>query len=158
MKYLLVILFSLYVLGGRAENRASFPGDKVVTIDEFIRKDTPKDVGFFNVYIQDGRYYLEVPDDMLRRDILVAVTIIKGTAQKERSRDARFGYGGDSVFDRMIRFIKNRDRIEIVSPQVFHLGVCRLLSKSGFSGDSLFRGKGSFRGFIPGGYHGLVFK
>ncbi|WP_455968537.1 zinc-dependent metalloprotease [Butyricimonas virosa] len=122
MKYLLVILFSLYVLGGRAENRASFPGDKVVTIDEFIRKDTPKDVGFFNVYIQDGRYYLEVPDDMLRRDILVAVTIIKGTAQKERSRDARFGYGGDSVFDRMIRFIKNRDRIEIVSPQVFHLG------------------------------------
>ena len=122
MKYLLVILFSLYVLGGRAENRASFPGDKVVTIDEFIRKDTPKDVGFFNVYIQDGRYYLEVQDDMLRRDILVAVTIIKGTAQKERSRDARFGYGGDSVFDRMIRFIKNRDRIEIVSPQVFHLG------------------------------------
>ena len=122
MKYLLVILFSLYVLGGRAENRASFPRDKVVTIDEFIRKDTPKDVGFFNVYIQDGRYYLEVPDDMLRRDILVAVTIIKGTAQKERSRDARFGYGGDSVFDRMIRFIKNRDRIEIVSPQVFHLG------------------------------------
>lgn len=122
MKYLLVILFSLYALGGRAENRASFPGDKVVTIDEFIRKDTPKDVGFFNVYIQDGRYYLEVPDDMLRRDILVAVTIIKGTAQKERSRDARFGYGGDSVFDRMIRFIKNRDRIEIVSPQVFHLG------------------------------------
>ena len=122
MKYLLVILFSLYVLGGRAENRASFPGDKVVTIDEFIRKDTPKDVGFFNVYIQDGRYYLEVPDDMLRRDILVAVTIIKGTAQKERRRDARFGYGGDSVFDRMIRFIKNRDRIEIVSPQVFHLG------------------------------------
>ena len=122
MKYLLVILFSLYALGGRAESRASFPGDKVVTIDEFIRKDTPKDVGFFNVYIQDGRYYLEVPDDMLRRDILVAVTIIKGTAQKERSRDARFGYGGDSVFDRMIRFIKNRDRIEIVSPQVFHLG------------------------------------
>ena len=122
MKYLLVILFSLYVLGGRAENRASFPGDKVVTIDEFIRKDTPKVVGFFNVYIQDGRYYLEVPDDMLRRDILVAVTIIKGTAQKERSRDARFGYGGDSVFDRMIRFIKNRYRIEIDSPQVFHLG------------------------------------
>ena len=33
MKYLLVILFFLYALGGRAENRASFPGDKVVTID-----------------------------------------------------------------------------------------------------------------------------
>ena len=122
MKYLLVILFSLYALGGRAESRASFPGDKVVTIDEFIRKDTPKDAGFFNVYVQDGRYYLEVPEGMLQRDILVAVTIVKGTAQKERSRDARFGYGGDSVFDRMIRFIKNRDRIEIVSPQVFHLG------------------------------------
>ena len=87
MKYLLVILFSLYALGGRAESRASFPGDKVVTIDEFIRKDTPKDAGFFNVYVQDGRYYLEVPEGMLQRDILVAVTIVKGTAQKERSRE-----------------------------------------------------------------------
>ena len=74
MKYLLVILFFLYALGGRAENRAAFPGDKVVTIDEIIREDTPKDTGFFNVYVQDGRYYLEVPDDMLRRVILVSVT------------------------------------------------------------------------------------
>ena len=119
MKYLLIILFSLYVLSSGAENRVV---QKEVSIDEFIHKDTPKDAGFFHVYVQDGRYYLEVPDDKLERDILVAVTIIKGTAQKERSTDARFGYGGDSVYDRLIRFIKNQDRIEIVSPQVFYLG------------------------------------
>ena len=91
MKYLLIILFSLYVLSSGAENRVV---QKEVSIDEFIHKDTPKDAGFFHVYVQDGRYYLEVPDDKLERDILVAVTIIKGTAQKERSTDARFGYGG----------------------------------------------------------------
>lgn len=119
MKYLLIILFSLYVLSSGAENRVV---QKEVSIDEFIHKDTPKDAGFFHVYVQDGRYYLEVPDDKLERDILVAVTIIKGTAQKERSTDARFGYGGDSVYDRLIRFIKNQDRIEIVSPQVFYMG------------------------------------
>ena len=123
MKYLLIILFSLYVLSSGAGNRVIQKEDeKEVSIDEFIHKDTPKDAGFFHVYVQDGRYYLEVPDDKLERDILVAVTIIKGTAQKERSTDARFGYGGDSVYDRLIRFIKNQDRIEIVSPQVFYLG------------------------------------
>ena len=51
--------------------------EKEVSIDEFIHKDTPKDAGFFHVYVQDGRYYLEVPDDKLERDILVAVTIRK---------------------------------------------------------------------------------
>ena len=118
MKYLLIILFSLYVLSSGAGNRVIQKEDeKEVSIDEFIHKDTPKDAGFFHVYVQDGRYYLEVPDDKLERDILVAVTIIKGTAQKERSTDARFGYGGDSVYDRLIRFIKNQDRIEIVSPK-----------------------------------------
>ena len=36
-----------------------------------------RDAGFFNVYVQDGRYYLEVPEGMLQRDILVAVTIVR---------------------------------------------------------------------------------
>ena len=123
MKYLLIVLLSLYVFSSGAGSRVILNEEgKEVSIAEFIRKDTPKDSGFFNVYVQDGRYYLEIPDDKLQRDILVAVTIVKGAAQKERSRTARFGYGGDSVFDRMIRFTKNRDRIEIVSPQVVYLG------------------------------------
>ena len=123
MKYLLIVLLSLYAFSSGAGSRVILNEEgKEVSIAEFIRKDTPKDSGFFNVYVQDGRYYLEIPDDKLQRDILVAVTIVKGAAQKERSRTARFGYGGDSVFDRMIRFTKNRDRIEIVSPQVVYLG------------------------------------
>ena len=123
MKYLLIVLLSLYVFSSGAGSRVILNEEgKEVSIAEFIRKDTPKDSGFFNVYVQDGRYYLEIPDDKLQRDILVAVTIVKGAAQKERSRTARFGSGGDSVFDRMIRFTKNRDRIEIVSPQVVYLG------------------------------------
>ena len=61
MKYLLIILFSLYVLSSGAENRVVQKEDeKEVSIDEFIHKDTPKDAGFFHVYVQDGRYYLEV--------------------------------------------------------------------------------------------------
>ena len=124
MKYLLIVLLSLYVFSSGAGSRVILNEEgKEVSIGEFIRKDTPKDSGFFNVYVQDGRYYLEIPDDKLQRDILVAVTIVKGAAQKERSRTARFGYGGDSVFDRMIRFTKNRDRIEIVSPQVVTWGI-----------------------------------
>ena len=61
MKYLLIILFSLYVLSSGAENRVVQKEDeKEVSIDEFIHKDTPKDAVFFHVYVQDGRYYLEV--------------------------------------------------------------------------------------------------
>ena len=122
MKYLLIVLLSLYAFSSGAGSRVILNEEgKEVSIAEFIRKDTPKDSGFFNVYVQDGRYYLEIPDDKLQRDILVAVTIVKGAAQKERSRTARFGYGGDSVFDRMIRFTKNRDRIEIFSNHVVYL-------------------------------------
>ena len=56
MKYLLIILFSLYVLSSGAGNRVIQKEDeKEVSIDEFIHKDTPKDAGFFHVYVQDGR-------------------------------------------------------------------------------------------------------
>ena len=42
MKYLLIILFSLYVLSSGAENRVVQKEDeKEVSIDEFIHKDTP---------------------------------------------------------------------------------------------------------------------
>ena len=74
MKYLLIVLLSLYVFSSGAGSRVILNEEgKEVSIAEFIRKDTPKDSGFFNVYVQDGRYYLEIPDDKLQRDILVAV-------------------------------------------------------------------------------------
>lgn len=48
MKYLLIILFSLYVLSSGAENRVVQKEDeKEVSIDEFIHKDAPKMPGSF---------------------------------------------------------------------------------------------------------------
>ncbi len=57
-------------------------------------KIPPKDAGFFHVYVQDGRYYLEVPDDKLERDILVAVTIIKERHRKSGVRMLVSGMAG----------------------------------------------------------------
>ena len=80
MKYLLIILFSLYVLSSGAGNRVIQKEDeKEVSIDEFIHKDTPKDAGFFHVYVQDGRYYLEVRERHRKSGVRMLVLGMAGT-------------------------------------------------------------------------------
>src|SRR5690554_2688595 len=38
---------------------------------DFIKVDTKKDQGLFTVYFQDDKYYFEIADSILSRDILV---------------------------------------------------------------------------------------
>ena len=88
--------------------------------NDFIRQDATVSLGFLSCYRQDGRYYLEVPDSVIGRDILVTITISKGASRKERKDDERFGYGGDSMFNKMIRFTKQDGKLYIVYPEVFY--------------------------------------
>lgn len=85
-------------------------------IDSFIKKDAVVKHGFINYYCQDKRHYLEIPDRVIGRDILVMITISKGAYRKERSGDMRFGYGGDGVFEKMIRFQKSNGFVFITQP------------------------------------------
>lgn len=71
---------------------------------------------FLNVFKKDGKYIMEIPQTTLGRDILVSTTIIQGAARKERTSEQRFGYGGDAVFSKMIRIVKNDHRINITMP------------------------------------------
>ncbi|MFR4037084.1 MAG: DUF5118 domain-containing protein [Butyricimonas faecalis] len=67
MKYLLIVLLSLYVFSSGAGSRVILneEGKEYRSLNLFGRY--PEGFGFFNVYVQDGRYYLEIPDDKLQR-------------------------------------------------------------------------------------------
>ena len=79
---------------------------KVPAIGTFTKATARQYKGMFNVVVQEDKYYLEIPDNLLGRDILTTITIIRGSAQRKRNPAMRFGYAGDAVNDRVIRFSK----------------------------------------------------
>ena len=90
-------------------------------IDSFLTKQAVASRGFVSHYLQDQCHYLEIPDKIMGRDILVMVCINKGTYRKERTNDMRFGYGGDEVFEKMIRLQRNEDHVYITEPTPAYL-------------------------------------
>lgn len=74
--------------------------------------------GFLSSYQKDGSYYLEIPDSVFGRDILVTITITRGAYRQERKDDERFGFAGDSMYSKLIRFTKSGDTVSLVYPNV----------------------------------------
>ena len=88
----------------------------IPAIADFIKPETKKQEGMLNVYQQDGRYYVEVPDEILGRDILVFISMIRGAAQDQGMRGMQ-GYAGDQLSSKVIRFAKGPDdRLFILEP------------------------------------------
>ncbi len=73
---------------------------------------------FLHLHSENGVYLMDVPKSTLNRDILVTTTILQGAARENRARDMRFGYGGDAVFDQMIRLTKDGNSLQIEKPSV----------------------------------------
>jgi len=113
---LLPLLFC-FMYGLKAQNR-----EGVAVSSSFIKKGTIIDSGFISTFQQEGKYYLIIPESALDRDILVTITILRGSASTDKDPEMRFGYGGDSVFEKLIRIIKNKDNIEITNPQLIYEG------------------------------------
>ena len=108
MRRVLFIVCVLLLMGSKKGESATFSEDRILPIDSVIRENAvKKEEGLFNSYEQDGAYYLEIPEDKLGRDILVSITLLRGSAQINRDPSMRFGYGGDSMYDRLMRFVKN---------------------------------------------------
>lgn len=75
-------------------------------VKKFAELITPKakaDSGLFNIYKQDDKIFLELPDSLLGRDILVVNRISKSAAGL---RALFYGYGGDQIGENVIRFEK----------------------------------------------------
>ena len=91
---------------------------KVPDIVTFIKPVAKVHKGMFNVYEQDDKYYIEIPDQLLGRDILTSITIIRGSAQRKRNPAMRFGFAGDAVNDRVIRFNKGTNsKLNLIIPE-----------------------------------------
>lgn len=122
----LLLLLSISLLSHAQDaggGNALQPGQVApMPIDSFIKKDAVVSRGFINYYKQDKRHYLEIPDEVMGRDILVMITISKGAYRKERTQDMRFGYGGDGVFEKMIRFQMSDGYVYIAQPDPAYAG------------------------------------
>jgi hypothetical protein len=91
---------------------------KVPTIANFSKPASKQYKGMFNVLVQDDKYFVEIPDQLLGRDILTSITIISGSAQRKRNPAMRFGFAGDAVNDRVIRFNKGiNGKMNLIAPE-----------------------------------------
>ena len=59
--------------------------------------------GFFKVHKVEDKYYFEIPDSLLNRDVLVVNRIAKAAAG---NRVSMMGYGGDQIGKNVIQFSK----------------------------------------------------
>src|SRR5437762_7331702 len=70
---------------------------------EIITDKAKTDEGLFRVHKVDEKYYFEIPDSLLNRDILVVNRISKAAAGM---RNGFFGYAGDQIGQNVTRFEK----------------------------------------------------
>ncbi|SDK01822.1 protein of unknown function [Pedobacter sp. ok626] len=91
---------------------------KVPTISSFTKPAAKQYKGMFNVLVQDDKYFIEIPDQLLGRDILTSITIIRGSAQRKRNPAMRYGFAGDAVNDRVIHFSKGiNGKMNLIAPE-----------------------------------------
>ncbi len=70
---------------------------------EVITDKAKSQKGMFTLYEQEGKYFFEIPDTMIGRDILTVTRISKAAAGV---RAGGGGYAGDNINEKMIRFEK----------------------------------------------------
>jgi hypothetical protein len=66
--------------GADTTKKPSGPSNGLKSYKEIITTKSVTDVGFFNVHKVDSKYYFEIPEDILGRDILVVNRIAKAPA------------------------------------------------------------------------------
>lgn len=89
----------------------------IPAIADFIKPAAEKHMGMMNIYVQDKKYYAEIPDSLFGRDLAVMISLIKGSAQKERTAQDMFGFPGDALTLNVLQFEKGpNDKVFIVQP------------------------------------------
>ena len=83
----------------RAAARSSGPKPYKDVITDKAKTDD----GLFKVHKIDDKYFFEIPDSLLNRDILVVNRISKAAAGM---RNGFFGYAGDQIGQNVVRFEK----------------------------------------------------
>jgi hypothetical protein len=77
-----------------------------VAFDKFIKKDAKTMTGMTTVIRQEDKYFLEIPDSLLGKEILMVSRISKGSANTPHTFD---GYAGDELNEMVVKFDKGPD-------------------------------------------------
>lgn len=110
-KWLIVLVCSSFVLSVSAQRpdstRRPLPGsgNGIKPYKEVITSKAVSDEGMFTVHKVDEKYFFELPDSLLGRELLVVNRISKAAAGM-RSSGSFLGYGGDQIGQNVIRFEK----------------------------------------------------
>lgn len=81
----------------------------VISLDEFLKKESVTKEGFTTIYIQDEKYFLGINDSILNKDILLVSRVSKSAAG---IRASFAGYAGDILNEYVVRFEKGtKDKI-----------------------------------------------
>ena len=102
-RFLIVLTAIIIVTGaiaqpGRDTTRRPAASQAPRPYKEIITEKAVTYTGFFKVHKVDDKYYFEIPDNMLGRDILVVNRLSKTQAGS--------GYGGDQIGQNVVRFEK----------------------------------------------------
>lgn len=86
-------------------------------ISEFIKPEAVVHKGMFNVYEQNDKYYMEIPNEMMKREFVAMVSIIKGAEMPKPTPTQMYGYAGDALSHTIISFEKGpKDKIFLKKP------------------------------------------
>ncbi len=77
---------------------------KPAKASEFFKNKQEQKQGLFTVYKSDNRFYLEIPDSLLNKDLLMVSRLSQGSAGVHQGTS---GFAGDHINTKMIRFEKN---------------------------------------------------
>lgn len=92
------------------DSTETFKKKGLVSYDKVITSKARTMQGFITVHSMEGKYYFELPDTLLGRDILVVSRIAKAPVNVQKSKT---GYAGDFLSDQVIRFERanNEERL-----------------------------------------------
>ncbi len=110
------LAFSLQGQGKKSKNESKEKKEK--TFDDIIGKDAKSDEGLFNIHEVKDKFYYEIPDTLLGKEMLMVTRIAK-TANG-------LGFGGGKQNTQVVRWVKKRNNI-----------ILRIVSYENVAADSL---------------------
>lgn len=89
-----------------AKDSSKTKAKTIPLIGNFVKTPQMYKEGMTPVYVKDGKYYLQISDSLIGRDMMMVSRISKGAAGIRNQFD---GYAGDDIAHKMFRFEKAQD-------------------------------------------------
>ena len=116
--FILLAFLAINLQGQDKKSKDDKKEKKEKTFDDIITKDAKSDEGLFNIHEVKDKFYYEIPDSLLGKEMLMVTRIAK-TANG-------LGFGGGKQNTQVVRWVKKRNQI-----------ILRIVSYENVAADSL---------------------